>query len=251
MPFLADAAGPEDMRIYAIGDVHGRLDLLRETHARIAVDIVRRPCRHFRVIHLGDYIDRGPDSAGVVEHLIEFCRDGDAVCLAGNHDLYLLKFLDAPAEIGATWLDNGGDAALASWGIGVYDAELRAKPTKALRDAFAAALPLRHRVFFENLAIHERHGDFLFVHAGVRPGVTLEKQKKADLTFIREPFLSSEADHGFVVIHGHTAGSRPVIRPNRVCIDTRAYASGVLTCFVVDGAAKGFLTPDGYAPLAV
>ncbi|TVQ55642.1 MAG: serine/threonine protein phosphatase [Rhodobacteraceae bacterium] len=250
MPFLADAAGPGDMRLYAIGDIHGRLDLLREMHARVAADLVRRPCRRFRVIHLGDYIDRGPDSAGVVEHLIEFNRDGDGVCLAGNHDLYLLRFLDDPSNVGPTWLDNGGDAALASWGIDVLGPDLRKSTMRAIRDAFAAVLPLRHRTFFEQLSFSERHGDFLFVHAGIRPGAPLDRQKTADLTFIRQPFLDSEADHGVVVVHGHTATNTPTIRPNRIGIDTRAYASGVLTCLVIDGSEKGFLGPDGVAPLA-
>lgn len=250
MPFLADAAGPPDMRLYAIGDIHGRLDLLRDLHAAVAADLVRRPCRRFRVIHLGDYIDRGPDSAGVVEHLIEFRRDGDAVCLAGNHDLYLLRFLDHPADVGEFWLANGGDAALASWGVDVYGAALRNRPFAAVRDAFAAALPPRHRAFFESLALSERHGDFLFAHAGIRPGVPLAKQKPSDLTTIREPFLGSADDHGVVVVHGHTAGDAPVIRPNRICLDTRAWSSGALTCLAIDGAAKGFVSADGYAPLS-
>jgi len=249
MPFLADARGPDDLRIYAVGDVHGRLDLLRDLHARIAADLVGRPCRAFRVIHLGDHIDRGPDSAGVVAHLIEFCRDGDAVCLAGNHDLFVTAFLSDPRDIGADWFSYGGVEALRSWGVEGASPRLGGKAMRALRDAFAAALPAEHLRFFETLPFSERHGDYLFVHAGVRPGVALDRQKVGDVTCIREPFLGHEGDFGAVVVHGHTITPRPAIRRNRVGIDTRAYGGGPLSCFVIDGAEKGFLEPEGYAPL--
>jgi serine/threonine protein phosphatase 1 len=249
MPFLAEAAGPDDLRLYAVGDVHGRLDLLRDLHARVASDLIARPCRRFRVIHLGDYIDRGPDSRGVVDHLIEFRRDGDAVCLAGNHDLYLPAFLRDPRDIGEHWFSFGGVEAVRSWGVEGASPRLGGKAMKALRDAFAAALTDAQRAFFETLPFCERHGDFLFVHAGVRPGVALDKQKVADLTYIREPFLTDERDHGAVVVHGHTITPRPAVRRNRVGIDTKAYGGGPLTCFVVDGPDKGFLEPEGYVPL--
>ena len=245
MPFLRDARAPEGVRLYAIGDIHGRLDLLRETHAAIAADLVRRPVPAFRVIHLGDMIDRGPDSAGVVEHLIEFCRDGDAVCLAGNHDLFVTRFLAKPADVAGQWLDNGGEEALESYGLKLS----QLKSLKQVRKAFAEALPETHLRFFESLPLCERHGDYLFVHAGVRPGVPLDKQKAQDLTTIREPFLGSMIDHGVVVIHGHTPAAAPVVRVNRIGIDTKAYASGRLTCLVLEGADKGFLNAYGYAPM--
>ena len=249
MPFLKDARAPDGMRLYAIGDIHGRLDLLRAAHARVAADLARRPCARYRVIHTGDYVDRGPESAGVVAHLIEFIRDGEAVCLAGNHDLYVTAFLKKPVEFGAQWLDNGGEQALASYGVDVGMPGIGLRSMKAVRKAFAAALPPAHLAFFENLPLHEQHGDYLFVHAGVRPGVALRKQKPIDLTFIREPFLSDPRDHGFVVVHGHTTSAEPVIRQNRIGIDTKAYASGVLTCLVMEAAEKGFLGAEGYAPL--
>lgn len=245
MPFLADAAGPPDMRLYAIGDIHGRLDLLRDLHAAVAADLVRRPCRRFRVIHLGDYIDRGPDSAGVVEHLVEFMRDGDAVCLRGNHDQFVPDFLADPLSTGEAWMRFGGDAALTSWGIDPLDMRLRSM--RSLRDAFARALPARHRAFFDALPHFERHGDYLFVHAGLRPGLPLTRQRPADMMTIREPFLSSSNDFDMVIVHGHTTVPEPVLRPNRVQIDTKAWASDRLTCLVLEGAEKGFLDPDGYA----
>jgi serine/threonine protein phosphatase 1 len=246
---LADARGPDDLRLYAIGDIHGRLDLLRQAHGRIAADLARRPCRRFRIIHLGDVIDRGPDSAGVVEHLIEFCRDGDATVLAGNHDLYAPAFLKDPGEVGEHWLAFGGLETLASYGVEAYAPGTGMRSFKQLRKAFEAALPPAHRVFFDSLAFTERHGDFLFVHAGVRPGVKLEKQKIADLTWIREPFLSHDGDFGAVVVHGHTIAPAPVVRPNRIGIDTKAYASGRLTCLAIEGAEKGFIGEDGFVPV--
>ncbi len=251
MPLLKDARAPAGLRLYAIGDIHGRLDLLRDAHARIAADLVRRPCARYRVIHTGDYVDRGPDNAGVVAHLIEFIRDGEAVCLAGNHDLYVTAFLKKPSEVGAQWLANGGEQTLASYGVDVGMPGLGLRSMKAVRKAFAAALPPEHKAFFETLDFHEQHGDYLFVHAGIRPGTPLRKQKVADLTFIREPFLSDPRDHGFVVVHGHTTSPEPVIRPNRIGIDTKAYASGVLTCLVLEDVEKGFLTASGYAPICL
>jgi serine/threonine protein phosphatase 1 len=249
MPFLDAARAPEGTRLYAIGDVHGRLDLLRDVHARVATDLVRRPCPRFRVIHLGDYVDRGPESAGVVTHLIEFCRDGDAVCLAGNHDLYVTRFLKDPAGVGDHWMHFGGIETLASYGIDAAMPGIGLRSMKAVRKALAGAMPAAHVAFFDKLPFMERHGDYIFVHAGLRPGVKTDRQKVADLTFIREPFLSHDGDFGGVVIHGHTAGDNPVIRPNRIGIDTRAYSSDRLTCLVLEGGEKGFLGPGGYAPL--
>jgi len=242
MPFLNDARAPEGLRLYAIGDVHGRLDLLRDMHARIARDLARRPARRFRIIHLGDLVDRGPDSAGVIERVREFCADGDAVALAGNHDRYFLDFLDGRAN-GAPWLDYGGEETALSYGV-----EPR-QTTTALRAALRAAVPLAHRAFLEAMPLTERHGDYLFVHAGVRPGRRLERQKPADLVMIRQPFLDHDGDLGAVVVHGHTAGPAPVVRRNRIGLDTRAYESGVLSCLALEGAERLLLTPDGPAAL--
>ena len=251
MVTLATARAPQGLRLYAIGDVHGRLDLLREMHGRIAADLAHRPCRRFRVIHLGDYIDRGPDSAGVVSHLIEFARDGDAVCLAGNHDLYLRTFLDDPERVGEVWLRYGGVEALASWGIDIDGPTLRNRPLKAIHAALTSVLPEAHRAFFGGLPLFEQHGDYLFVHAGVRPGQPLHKQREVDLTTIRDPFLSHRGAFEFVVVHGHTVVPEPCVRANRIGLDTKAYASGVLSCLVVEDDAKGLLLPGGYRPLSL
>jgi serine/threonine protein phosphatase 1 len=246
---LDDARGPDGLRIYAVGDIHGRVDLLRETLARISSDLVRRPTARFRIIFLGDYVDRGPDSAGVVDLLIEATADGDGVCLAGNHDIWLTAFLSHPQEAGDLWLRWGGEETLVSYGVDPYAPEFLGKSHRRLCDAFAAALPESHRAFFSNLPFAERQGDFLFVHAGVRPGRPLEKQTPRDLTEIREPFLSYDGDFGAVVVHGHTIAEAPEVRPNRVGLDTGAYRTGRLSTLVIDGGDKGLLEAQGYAPL--
>lgn len=247
MPTLETACAPEGLRLYAIGDIHGRLDLLRAVHAAVMADLAARPVPRFRVIHLGDYIDRGPDSAGVVEHLTAFIHDGNAVCLRGNHDQFVPDFLADPVAHGETWMRFGGDAAMASWGIDTVGMGLRSM--RAVHDAFVAALPARHRTFFEALPHFERHGDYLFVHAGLRPGVSLSRQTALDMMTIREPFLSSSHDFGVVIVHGHTVVPAPVLRPNRIQIDTKAWASGRLTCLVLEGCEKGFLEAEGYTRL--
>lgn len=251
MVTVSTARAPDGLRLYAIGDVHGRLDLLREMHGRIATDLGRRPCRRFRVIHLGDYIDRGPDSAGVVERLIDFVQDGDGVCLAGNHDLFLRDFLTDPDRVGEVWLRYGGVAALASWGVDVDGDALRNRPLRTVHAALEARLPDAHRAFFTGLPLFEQHGDYVFVHAGIRPGQPLHKQREADLTGIRTPFLDHAGDFGFVVVHGHTVTPTPCVRRNRIGLDTKAYASGVLSCLVLEADAKGLLMPGGYRPLPV
>jgi serine/threonine protein phosphatase 1 len=251
MPNLDTARTPDGLRLYAIGDIHGRLDLLREMHARIAADLAARPCARHRIIHLGDYIDRGPDSAGVVEHLICALETGESVCLAGNHDLYVPAFLKDPSGVGEHWMRYGGMAALRSWGVDPDSPALMTRPWRVLRDAFAAALPESHRSFFANLSFMEQHGDYVFVHAGVRPGVPLRKQRVADLTMIREPFLSHEGDLGAIIVHGHTVVAEPEMRPNRIGLDTRAYGTGILSCAVLEGEAKGLLLPGGYRAVPV
>jgi serine/threonine protein phosphatase 1 len=249
MPFLDAACGPDGIRVYAIGDIHGRLDLLRSAHARIAEDLVRRSTPFFRVIHLGDYVDRGPDSADVIEHLIEFTRDGDSVCLAGNHDILALAFLTHAEDVGRAWLSWGGDATLRSYGVDPDAMSESDRSMSALSAAFAEALPASHKHFLESLPFSERHRDFMFVHAGVRPGRRLDKQTLRDVTEIREPFLSHEADLGAVIVHGHTIFDEPSIRPNRIGIDTGAYRTDRLTTLVIEGAEKGVLDANGYAPL--
>ncbi len=216
--------------IYAIGDVHGRDDLLGQLHARILeYHRSRYAGETGLVLHVGDYIDRGPDSAKVIDRLMKGVEGFDVICLLGNHEAMLLECL-RPFNAFAwdMWLPNGGVETLASLAVsfepGCFDSAVLRHALGKERIAWLEALPLYHVA-----------GPYLFVHAGITPGLPLEDQDPADLLWIRRPFLDSDADHGFVVVHGHTPGNDPVVRRNRICVDTGAVFSGRLTAAVLDG----------------
>jgi serine/threonine protein phosphatase 1 len=238
---MLDAArAPRGVRLYAIGDIHGRHDLLRALHVDIAADLARRPTPSFRILHLGDLVDRGPDSAGVIDAVAAMVCDGDAGAVLGNHDRYMLDFLDG-APIGAQWLDCGGADTVRSYGL---DPSMAHRSLARLREDLRAAIPTAHLAFLRGMPLSERHGDYLFVHAGIRPGRPLNRQTEDDLTEIREPFLSHDGDLGCVVIHGHTPNEAVVARRNRVGIDTKAYDTGVLSCLVLEADRKALLRGD-------
>ena len=238
---LGQASTPAGMRIYAIGDVHGMDRLLAETHAKIAADLAARPSPDHRIVHVGDYVDRGPDSAGVIERLAGLqARDPRVVCLLGNHDELMRAFLADPERGGADWLTNGARATLRSYGIDATGA-LTAAEFRRLGDQLTAALPDHHRAFLDGLRLSARAGDFFFCHAGIRPGVPLDEQTPEDLIWIREPFLTSRRDHGVVVVHGHTPVRAPEVRPNRIDVDTGAVYGGVLTVLALEEAQYRFL----------
>jgi len=233
---------PEGQLVYAVGDIHGRLDLLEamlgliETDAWASGEASRRT-----LIFVGDYVDRGPDSRGVVERLLRGLPQGfDAHFLKGNHEAILLDFLEEAWRLDH-WLLNGGDATMRSYGIDTEQlARLRAPP-EVWRQAFAEALPEAHLRFFRNLQLSVSFGDYLFVHAGVRPGVPLGAQTEADLIWIRGPFLEHADPFGKIVVHGHTPGEEPVTRPNRIGIDTGAFFTGRLTALKLQDGARKFL----------
>ena len=236
------ACTPPDTVVYAIGDVHGCLERLRDLERWIREDAARRTASRRMIVHLGDYVDRGPDSAGVVRHLIERPLAGyETVHLMGNHERMLLDFLDDPAG-GATWLANGGVAALASWDVAAdrYAARDRAA-LEELAAAFARRLPAAERRFLEGLRLTHREGGYLFVHAGIRPGVPLDAQIPDDLLWIRGEFLRSNNDHGAVVVHGHTPVEEAEILPNRINVDTGAVYGGTLTAAVLEGELVSLL----------
>jgi serine/threonine protein phosphatase 1 len=221
-------------RIYAVGDIHGGLDPLRALHAVIADDLARRPIGRSLLIHLGDYIDEGPDSAGVIALL---ARGPPIVGLAtinlmGDHERTALDALDGDAPSATDWLLAGGAATLRSWGIDP------ATP----RDGWREMVPPAHLGFLRGLALRHRADDYLFVHAGVRPGVPFQHQTADDLLRIRQPFLYSEEAFAAVVVHGHTPGPAPVLRQNRICIDTGEGFSGRLTCAVFEADRVGFVS---------
>ncbi len=234
------AQAPPGARIYAIGDIHGRADLLDRMHDMIRVDALGRRAAEKIVVYLGDYVDRGDDSRGVVDRLIARPLVGfRAVTLRGNHEEFLLRFLDDP-EVGPAWLANGGDATLYSYGVD-WRETMAEDDWAEVSAAFRAALPADHLAFLAGLALSDIEGDYLFVHAGIRPGVELAAQSPDDLMWIRGEFLGSTADHGRVVVHGHTITDAPDLRDNRIGIDTGAYATGTLTCLVLDGAERQIL----------
>ena len=234
------AAIAADLRLYAVGDVHGRADLLRRLHKMIAADALAAPQPRKRIVYLGDYIDRGPDSKGVLDLLVEAPLAGfERVHLQGNHEHALLGFL-LDTRFAPVWLDNGGGATLRSYGIPVPD-PYEPEELRQTQERLRAGLPEAHRDFLRGLELAHDEGDYFFVHAGVRPGTPLDRQNSEDLLWIREPFLGSLASFGKVVVHGHTISRAPEFCGNRIGIDTGAYASGCLTCLVLAGTTRAVL----------
>lgn len=235
------AKAPDGAAIYAVGDIHGRLDLLIKLQAMILADAERRKADRRTVVYLGDYVDRGPDSKGVVERLIERPLEGfESVFIKGNHEDFLLRFLD-DGSLATSWMLNGGMATLRSYGIDVFDPTRIEDRLNAARADLARTLPPRHREFLEGLALWHREGDYLFVHAGIRPGMPVEDQRESDLLWIRHEFLNSDADFGSVVVHGHTVVAEPETRVNRIGIDTGAVMTGCLTALAMVGAERAFI----------
>jgi serine/threonine protein phosphatase 1 len=236
------AAVPRGVRIYAVGDVHGRIDLLLEVERLICEDHAAQRSRAAGFIVLvGDYVDRGPDSRAVLDHLLRPPPAGfRRICLLGNHDAWLRDYVRG-LPVSEAWLLYGGDATMLSYGVPL---DLRLSGPNQLeraRGGLLATMPREHRRFLDSLELGFSMGDYFFCHAGIRPGVPLEHQTENELLWIREPFLSAEVDYGKVVVHGHTIGERPVVRRNRVGIDTGAYRSGRLTALVLEGTDLRFV----------
>jgi serine/threonine protein phosphatase 1 len=223
---------PDGTLVYCIGDIHGRDDLLREMAESVGADLKTRSFDHAVTVFLGDYIDRGPDSKGVVERLASGQWPTLITALTGNHEDFLLAFLD-DARFLAFWRSQGGLETVHSYGVNIGTA-MAGRGFEEVQAAFKASFPKQHRDFLKALKVSASIGDYFFCHAGVRPGVALDRQGRDDLLNIREPFLSSEAEHGKLVVHGHTPAVAPEVRPNRIGIDTAAYATGRLTCLVLE-----------------
>jgi serine/threonine protein phosphatase 1 len=236
---------PDGLRLYVFGDIHGRFDLLERLSSKVRQDFERsRPPRAVE-IYLGDYIDRGPDSRDVIEWLITSPPlAGERICLMGNHEDLLLSALNDLSEM-PNWLFNGAAETIGSY---LVEEGVAARDFASLEDirlSFISAFPVSHREFISALRRKIIFGGYFFVHAGIRPGRPLDQQVPDDLIWIREPFLSSDADFGKLVVHGHTPVSRPDIRPNRINIDTGAVFSDCLTCLVLEGSSRRFLDTAG------
>jgi len=222
---------PDGDRVYAIGDVHGCLDLLDELHRLIGLDLIARPVSKATLIHLGDYIDRGPNSATVLDRLLHPTVNlghVQVINLIGNHEAMFLAALDGDHYDEGVWLRNGGTQALASW--------------KASSGNWRPAIPTEHIQLLRGLRHQHEHGGYLFVHAGIDPDLSLSDQDKEDLLWIREPFLNFDGELSHIVVHGHTPeADLPVIRKHRIGIDTGAVFGGPLTCLVLEEQRLHFI----------
>lgn len=232
---------PTGRRIYAIGDIHGCLGLLRTLHQMIREHAAAENyTSHNIAIYLGDYVDRGADSRGVIDLLLDEPLPGfESIHLKGNHEDSLLRFLSDPWH-GAQWFAYGGDITLESYGVNL-PAAIDIGELQRCQHEFAQKLPPRHLDFFRGLKTLHVEGDYAFVHAGLRPGTEIEQQSEEDLLWIRDEFLRSNGEFGKVVVHGHSITEAPTIKHNRIAIDTGAFATGCLTCLVLEGTTRRFL----------
>jgi serine/threonine protein phosphatase 1 len=235
---------PAGERVYAVGDVHGRLDLFYAIARAIERDDAERNAAagvHARtsVILLGDLIDRGPDSAGVLAAARTWQQHRNVTILMGNHEEMLLESLEK-IEVLKHFVQHGGRETLLSFGLS--EDEYTSATWEELQALARLHVPAETVEFLRSFGQMARWGDYVFVHAGIKPAVPLEAQSPLDTRWIREPFLSSPLDHGAVIVHGHTISDEPQLRANRIGIDTGAYASGRLTALVLEGDQRWWLT---------
>ncbi len=240
----------DNTRIYAVGDIHGRVDLLREIQALI-LDDAKTASAHGAalggrkiLVYLGDYIDRGPSSMEVLDHLISTDKTNEelgfeSVYLKGNHEDYFLRFM-ASGELGKAWMNNGGAALLNNFGL---ELSANSSPEEFVETAslLRRMLSPDHRCFLMGLQTYFEYHEYYFVHAGIRPGVSLQNQRIQDMLWIRDDFMNSNIDFGKIIVHGHTIGDAPEIMANRISIDTGAYLSNRLTCVVIENEHVRFL----------
>lgn len=232
---------PPGRRVYAIGDIHGEDALLERLLRQIRADAKATSGCQPVAVFLGDYIDRGPMSFEVIDRLINQPLPGfETVFLKGNHEAMMLDFLAGPPD--PLWLFNGGAETLHSYGVEGFWMFADAASLEAARRGLEAALPPSHLAFLNNLALSHVEGDYAFVHAGVRPGVPLAEQRAQDLLWIRAPFLNARGDLGHRIVHGHTIVAQPEQHANRIAVDTGAFATGRLSCVVLEGETVRFLS---------
>src|ERR1043165_1899630 len=235
-PARRAARVPNNIVVYAVGDIHGHVKLLRQLVGTIDTEARGREAAHRFLLFVGDYVDRGPDSRGVIEYVAAGISGFETICLKGNHEEVMLDFIQKP-DLWDNWRRFGGIETLASYGVDKRLLEAAAASPFDVRDAFVEALPPHHYEFLRSLRRSYECGDYYFVHAGLRPGVRLDRQTEADQLWIREPFLNAgDAFDGRVIVHGHTPRPEPERHPFRTNIHTGAYYTGRLT------AAKFFAT---------
>jgi serine/threonine protein phosphatase 1 len=233
------AAYPPGARMYCIGDIHGKADLLEQLHRMIEEDAADYPGKK-HVLYLGDYVDRGMQSREVIESLLDPPLNGfEPIFIKGNHEQAMLDFMEEP-EATSGWLLYGGRETLSSYGVMVPGLP-GLQSLREIADKLSRALPDSHREFLDSGLLSWTAGDYHFVHAGVRPGIPLDRQLAHDQMWIREEFTYSNEDHGAVVVHGHTISEEVEFRRNRIGIDTGAFHTGVLTCLVLEDKQRRLL----------
>jgi len=226
-------------RIYAIGDIHGRLDLLEILAGKLALHLEQARSENAVIVLLGDYIDRGPQSAGVIDRLLADRLPAPAVFLRGNHEATLLHFLEDESVL-ESWRQFGGLETLVSYGVDVREA-MRGRNYAGAQAQLKTRMPAEHLRFFERTRLSWTSGDYFFCHAGVRPGLALARQQEQDLLWIREDFTEFRGSLEKVIVHGHTPAPAPELLPNRINVDTGAYATNVLTCAILEGERRSFI----------
>jgi Calcineurin-like phosphoesterase len=235
---LADTGA--NQRVYVIGDIHGRSDLLDKMIEQIEQDLKQSPVTDALTVTLGDYIDRGPDSRGVLDRLAKNPFPTRYIALKGNHEALFERFLNDPA-VASQWRRLGGLETLYSYGISVAKVMV-GKGFEEASVALRQAVPKEHLRFLGSLELTVSVGDYFLCHAGVRPGIPLEQQRPEDLLWIRDEFLNSKERFGKVVVHGHSPTAEPEVLPNRINIDTGAFATGRLTCLVLEPGSRRFIS---------
>ncbi|MFC3173795.1 metallophosphoesterase [Novosphingobium bradum] len=234
-PERRSAAVPAGQRAYALGDIHGRADLLEPLIAAIEADDAAAGPAQTTVILLGDLVDRGPDSARVIALAREWAGRRPVRFIAGNHEEMLLQSLGS-VDVLRTFLKHGGRETLLSYPVNAE--AFQAASFEEVQGLMAEAIPPADLAFLAGFEDWIRLGDYLFVHAGIMPDVPIERQRQGDLRWIREPFLSHPGDHGAIVVHGHTITDEAEVLPNRIGIDTGAYFSGRLTALALEGTTR-------------
>ena len=230
----------DNRRLYVIGDIHGRSDLLDRMVKEIERDLQKNPTADSLTVTLGDYVDRGPDSRGVLDRLVHNPFPTKYIALKGNHEELFEAFLHDPS-IASQWRRLGGLETLHSYGVSVT-AVMIGKGFEEASRALRKAVPEEHLRFLGSLKLSMSVGEYFLCHAGVRPGIPLERQRAEDLLWIRDEFLNSRTSFGKVVVHGHTPIASPEVLPNRINIDTGAFATGRLTCLVLEKGSRRFLS---------
>jgi Calcineurin-like phosphoesterase len=230
----------DNRRLYVIGDIHGRSDLLDKMVEEIKRDLNTNPAADGLTVTLGDYVDRGPDSRGVLDRLVHNPFPTKYIALKGNHEELFEAFLNDPS-VASQWRRLGGLETLHSYGVSVT-AVMVGKGFDEASRALQKAVPEEHLRFLGSLELSMSVGEYFLCHAGVRPGIPLEHQAAEDLLWIRDEFLNSRKSFGKIVVHGHTPIASPEVLPNRINIDTGAFMTGRLTCLILEGASRRFLS---------